>query len=280
MRLFLECRSCLEGLVGRTAERLKTSPEVREKAKRLALDYLEQNFRPGEVIPVVLARQLQEILKETAGDVDPFIADKEKEMALARRLASGLAPQSDSLEELIAFSALGNALDFFKTEEEILADMERGVEFTIDDRARFLSRLGRGTKILFLADNSGEAFFDLPLVTLLDEMGEVVYAVKGGAVQNDLTMEDVRRAGLDSQIKRVISTGMASPGLELSLASKEFLQEFRSAHLIIAKGMGHYETLSEMGLGEKVFYILKAKCLPVARSLGVPLGSYVARLGT
>jgi len=277
--LFAECRSCLEGLVGRTAERLRTSPEVRERARRLALDYLERNFRPGEVIPVELARRLQEILKNTAGDPDPFVADKEKEMALARRLASRLAPRSGSLKDLIAFSALGNALDFFKTEEEILADMEKGVEFAVDQRDRFLSCFKEGEKVLFLADNSGEAFFDLPLVSHLEKLGEVTYAVKGGAVQNDLTIEDVRRAGLDSLIKKIVSTGMASPGLELPLASEEFRKEFGSARLIIAKGMGHYETLSELGLGERVLYVLKAKCLPVARSLGVPLGSYVARLG-
>jgi len=42
--------------------------------------------------------------------------------------------------------------------------------------------------------------------------------------------------------------------------------------------MGHYEALSGCPPEGKVFYCLKAKCQPVAESLGVPLNSYVAML--
>jgi uncharacterized protein with ATP-grasp and redox domains len=42
--------------------------------------------------------------------------------------------------------------------------------------------------------------------------------------------------------------------------------------------MGYWETLSELPARGKVFHLLKAKCGPVARSLGVPLNSYVALL--
>jgi len=42
--------------------------------------------------------------------------------------------------------------------------------------------------------------------------------------------------------------------------------------------MGHYEALSELPPKGKFFYCLKAKCQPVADSLGVPMDSYVAML--
>jgi hypothetical protein len=48
--------------------------------------------------------------------------------------------------------------------------------------------------------------------------------------------------------------------------------------LVLAKGMGYWETLSELPAQGKVFYLLKAKCKPVADSLGVALNSYVALL--
>jgi len=42
--------------------------------------------------------------------------------------------------------------------------------------------------------------------------------------------------------------------------------------------MGHYEALSELPPEGRFFYCLKAKCKPVASSLGVPINSYVAML--
>jgi len=76
----------------------------------------------------------------------------------------------------------------------------------------------------------------------------------------------------------VITTGTATPGIIFSQASDEFKREFQSADLIFAKGMGYYESLSELPAQGKVFYCLMAKCQPVADSLKVPLNSYVALL--
>lgn len=75
-----------------------------------------------------------------------------------------------------------------------------------------------------------------------------------------------------------MTTGIASPGIVFTLASAQFKQEFESADLIFAKGMGYYESLSELPRQEKIFYCLMAKCKPVADSIGVPVNSYVAML--
>ncbi|HID19107.1 TPA: DUF89 family protein, partial [Candidatus Bathyarchaeota archaeon] len=53
--------------------------------------------------------------------------------------------------------------------------------------------------------------------------------------------------------------------------------------LTIAKGMGNYEAITELegrNLGIKVFFLLKAKCSPVARSLKVERGALVSLLKT
>ena len=53
---------------------------------------------------------------------------------------------------------------------------------------------------------------------------------------------------------------------------------------MIAKGTGHYETISEfdaradIGLSGRQLYILRAKCEPVARALAVQRGDLVAHL--
>jgi uncharacterized protein with ATP-grasp and redox domains len=97
-------------------------------------------------------------------------------------------------------------------------------------------------------------------------------------VQDDVILQDIREAGLESEFGIVITAGVASPGIVFSLASARFKREFASADLIFAKGMGHYEALSELPPEGKLFYCFRAKCQPVAESLGVPLNSYVAML--
>jgi uncharacterized protein with ATP-grasp and redox domains len=152
------------------------------------------------------------------------------------------------------------------------------VSFVVDDSEHLEAKLRNASHVLYLADNAGELYFDLPLVKWMRQFAQVIYVVKPSPVQNDLTLEDVKRSGLEGELGRVMSTGVASPGIVFPLASAEFKREFRSADLVFAKGMGHYEALSELPSEGRFFYCLKAKCQPVAHSLGVPLDSYVAML--
>jgi hypothetical protein len=160
----------------------------------------------------------------------------------------------------------------------IKEDMRKSISFTIDDSQRFEGKLRKASKVLYLADNAGEIYFDLPLVKKMRQFADVIYVVKPLPVLNDATLEDISNAGLESDFRRVITTGVASPGIIFALAATQFKQEFESADLIFAKGMGHYEALSELPSEGKFFYCLMAKCKPVADSLGVPMNSYVAML--
>ena len=121
-------------------------------------------------------------------------------------------------------------------------------------------------------------FFDLPLVKWIRKFTSVIYVVKAFPVQNDVTIEDIRLAGLQTELGSIIDTGTATPGIILSGASEQFKHEFETADFIFAKGMGYYESLSELPMEGKIFYCLVAKCQPVADSLNVPLNSFVAKL--
>jgi uncharacterized protein with ATP-grasp and redox domains len=210
---------------------------------------------------------------------DPYKAMKEREMTLARELYPELMSRyRDDLRGYLQLAAAANALDFFKELGSIRDDIRESVSFVIDDSEQLEAKLGDASTVLYLADNAGELYFDLPLVKRMKRFAQVTYVVKPSPVQNDLTLEDVRRSGLEGEFGNVISTGIASPGVVFSLASARFKREFESADLIFAKGMGHYEALSELPPEGKFFYCLMAKCQPVADSLGVPINSYVAML--
>jgi uncharacterized protein with ATP-grasp and redox domains len=225
------------------------------------------------------------VIKEVTHNSDPYRAIKEREMTLASELyseLSSLAKRSNLYEDgfrgYLQLAAVANAFDFFRDTDSLRDDFRKPVSFTIDDSDRLEEQFTNASKVLYLADNAGELYFDLPLVKWMKQFAQVVYVVKPSPVQNDLTSEDVRWSGLEGEFGKVISTGIASPGIVFSSASAQFKREFGSADLVFAKGMGHYEALSELPASEKFFYCLKAKCQPVADSLGVPLNSYVVML--
>ncbi|MEM2907049.1 MAG: ARMT1-like domain-containing protein, partial [Candidatus Odinarchaeota archaeon] len=76
---------------------------------------------------------------------------------------------------------------------------------------------------------------------------------------------------------RFITTGTDSVGLSVKDCSDEFLSYFYSSDLIIAKGMGYYETISEIKLKKPLALLLRAKCKPVAEDLKVVQNKNIAK---
>jgi hypothetical protein len=171
---------------------------------------------------------------------------------------------------------VGNALDFFRAEAETTREMLAGVEFEINAVPDFRRELaGTPGLLLYLADNAGEQFFDRPLLSGLRRRGwRVVYAVKGGPIQNDLTLADLEASGLLAALEPVVDTGARTVGLELDGVSPGFRELYAAARLIVAKGMGHFETMSHLS-DPRVWFLLQAKCPPVAQALGVDLNAFV-----
>jgi len=73
----------------------------------------------------------------------------------------------------------------------------------------------------------------------------------------------------------VIDNGSDAPGTLLPDCSAAFLERFDEADLVIAKGQGNYESLSEVS--KDIFFLLKAKCPAIARHLGCSVGSLAVR---
>jgi uncharacterized protein with ATP-grasp and redox domains len=90
-------------------------------------------------------------------------------------------------------------------------------------------------------------------------------------------MEDAEFAGL-TDIVNVIDNGSDAPGTILEDCSQDFRDFFEKADLIIAKGQGNYETLSEVN--KKIFFLLKVKCPVIARNIGCEVGEMILQKST
>ncbi|MDY6834454.1 MAG: ARMT1-like domain-containing protein [Chloroflexota bacterium] len=278
MKVVNECYTCLTRLINQASQLATDDKAIREEAKCSGMKVLDTDFCL-DAVSIVIATKIHKAIRYVSGTADPYLDMKKKELTLARSVSTNLRTHyTEDLRGHLQFAALGNSLDFFRPLSETKRRMNKPVEFKIDHSQVFQTRLEKAQQVLYLADNAGEIFFDLPLLGWMRQYTKVIYVVKASPVQNDLTLEDVRKASLLSEVSPVITTGTATPGIDLALASTEFKQAFSSSDLIFAKGMGFYESLSELPANNRYFHCLMAKCQPVAKSIGVPLDSYVAMM--
>ena len=216
--------------------------------------------------PPVNAIGLYGIIARLSGNRDPFATLKQQSNNLALRLrpqVEALIHQSDDpLYRAILFAIAGNIIDYGSQQHFDLDDTLRQClqrRPLINDYESLRHELTRARTILYLADNCGEIVFDGLLIDQLP--GEVTLAVKAGAIINDATLRDAEECGLHQKC-RVISNGTVCPGTPQGLCSNEFEELFARADVVISKGQGNFETLSEAR--RPVFHLLTVKCQVVA----------------
>ncbi|MCS7239953.1 MAG: ARMT1-like domain-containing protein [Candidatus Bipolaricaulota bacterium] len=227
--------------------------------------------------PLALGAAVAEVLRRELGEGDPFAPAKRegnaKLLALYPKLKERVRTAPDPLAEAMVLAAAANALDLGVHEKiDFLSALERALASPLGrwDFESFLAALAKTQEVLYLADNAGEIVADRILIEeLLAQGKQVTLAVRGGPILNDVTLADLAEIGLPEEVQ-VITTGADIPGILLPLCSPEFRARFREAKLVISKGMGNFEGLSqERG---PIFFLFQAKCFPVAAEAGVRLG--------
>lgn len=276
MEIRPECEACLRRLVDLTVAQATAEPARRQQARAAALEILAREFKPG-AIPAAIANLCHHAIMAVTRNPDPFARRKAAETAYLDGICRDLAgTYDDDLESLLKLAVLGNAIDFFRSEAEVTRELTSRVEFGLSELDRFRRQLaGPPGLCLYLADNAGEQFFEAPLVAHLRKLGwQVLYVVKAGPIQNDLTREDLYASGLGPALEPIVDTGARTVGLEITQAGAAFRELYDAAKIILAKGMGHFETLSHKA-DPRLYFLLQAKCQPVARALGVAPGAFV-----
>ena len=288
MKVRARCGYCLLHRGYREILRATEDEALRLKAMGELLRLLGRLLTPNAV-PARIGTQRDRLIRQLTGCPDPYREEKRRANKLALRLLPRVerlieeAEPGDRLREACRIACLGNIIEYDVPEhshdiEEALNRL-RGERLYIDDTDRFRELLKPGVRILLLTDNAGEIAFDRLLVRELRRLGcHVTVAVKGGPCLNDATMEDAEAVGMTQEADRVITTGVDAIGIDLSESSEEFKEVFHSADVIVSKGMANWETLTEYEAPAPILFLLRAKCPPVAESLGAPVESNVAKL--
>ena len=132
---------------------------------------------------------------------------------------------------------------------------------------QFKESVGQSSLILYIADNAGEIVFDRILIEQLLQIKKmkIVFAVREKPIINDATLDDAFQVGLN-EVATIISNGSDAPATILSQCSSKMRDYYQAADLIISKGQGNYESLSDRS--ENIFFLFKVKCPVIARDSG------------
>lgn len=226
---------------------------------------------PMDSTPPETGGLIYQKVREITGVEDPYKKIKESNiteaLALYPRLKQIVKNSHNKLLTAIRIAIAGNVIDLGVDKEfNILEDVYKVLkqDFAIFDFEEFITQLDKAESILYLGDNAGESVFDK---ILIEEMGKpVTYVVRDIPVINDVTVEDAVSSGLD-ELTEIISSGTSAPGAILKLCNDDFLDRFNNADMIISKGQGNYEGLSNVN--RSVFFLLIAKCHVIADDLKV-----------
>ena len=226
---------------------------------------------PMDNVPPATGMLIYNKIREITGIEDPFYEIKKKStenaLMLYPTLKEKLESSYDPLLEAIRIAIAGNVIDFgidktFNLEYEI--EITASKKSAINDYKKFQKHLKNAGQILYIGDNAGEAVLDRMLIEELNK--PVTYVVRETPVINDVIYSDAVDGGID-KVADIISSGTSAPGTILNTCNDEFIELFNSADMVISKGMGNYEALSEVK--RSIFFLLKAKCEIIANDLGV-----------
>jgi uncharacterized protein with ATP-grasp and redox domains len=278
-----QCVDCLMSLAKDVAALADPeNPGLIEKAERISRDVIAAAAHNESSSPQIANRILREI-RQITGIADPYADFKAREMYQARKIFSQLQSRvGEDLRSRVKLAALGNSLDFFKNSAQALANIpdqfNNGITFYYDNIDQLEACLAKSPqRALYLTDNAGEIYFDLPLYEYLKKYcGKIYLVVKGGPSLNDLTRVELQSARLEDRFDFVADTGSDGAGIDWENVSGEFRDLLNSADLIVSKGMANFETLYPQSISAPGFYLFKVKCEPIQNYIQAPVDSFLA----
>jgi len=280
MKVYLDCLPCFLrqalGAAQRATDDERTQREVLDRVASAIPSF------PLDVTPIELGRTVHRIVREVTGVDDPYRetkrADNERVAALLPRLRETVEQSADPLRAALTLAAAGNLIDFGARSE---VDFDRAIERGLEDGAGMVdypqlsARLASIDDVLYLGDNAGEIVLDRLVVERLADLGKrVTFVVRGRPIINDVTAEDAAFVGMND-VADVVSSGSDGPGTALRSCRPAFVDAFRRAALILSKGQGNFEGLSDENA--PLFFLLTVKCPVVARELEAEIGTTVLR---
>ena len=285
MRIWPQCIPCIMKVRLQEIQDTPLQNDQKIEAMTKFIEKIQQYISP-DASTVRLATIGFRLVKELTGVEDPYKIYKEESTMIASNILGKIKERISGLKgykkfrQLVLLSINSNMLDpgtpynFTPDElEQILFDDN----LKIDHTKEIFQEIFTVNEIIYLLDNCGEAVFDLLLVKFIREntSAKIFVVAKGKPYQNDVLYSDALRLGFQ-KYALLLSTESDAAGPFPDEISKDTMEKIKNADLVISKGMANYEAYLDEPYSKNIAFLLKAKCIPVATSLGVNPGDSVA----
>jgi len=290
MKTYFDCISCFYRQAI-SAARIANLTEDTQKQILIELSQNMDKFLSG-YIPPEIARMVYDIVHKHATTEDIYKKIKEESNVFALKLYPELKERLIEADHSLLFATqlaiAGNIIDFAaKAHLDVACEIDRILKKTSDllwtdgnasifNFASFKTKIYNSKVILYLADNAGEIVFDKILLETIkhhNSGAKIYFAVKEKPIINDALAQDAIQCGID-EIATVISSGSELSGTILSYCNKEFLDLFNTADLVISKGQGNFEGLSQV-TSRDIYFLFIAKCPVIARMINSNTGNMI-----
>jgi len=245
---------------------------------------------PLDATPIDIGQLIHRLVREITGVADPYKKVKRESNDLGLKLYSYLKSEIEASEDpllmALNIAGAGNIIDFgpklaldsnTSMEEILKGSFTQALQNQLNqaDYDSFKHKLENVEGVLYLGDNTGEIVCDKLLIEQLLKVGKkVTFVVRDKPTINDATLEDAVYVGLD-KLATVMLNGSDAPGTRLKDCSSEFRHLFECSELIISKGQGNFEGLSEVP--GPIFFLFKVKCPVIAREVDTNIGAIVLK---
>lgn len=291
MKVELRCISCILNRGYLQTQEATGDKALQFKTLSAILSLLAEEFKPT-ANPAYLGTKRDRLIRKITGNPDPYKQKKQlsnkkalEVVPLAKTIISKETSPELRFRKACLSAIVGNIMEFdipdnpfkFTDLEKLIQEAEK--DLALDEIPQIFNKAKKAKTVLYLTDNAGEIALDTLLVQELKNLGaHVTVAVKYGPILNDATLEDAQIVGMDKVADEVISTGSDAVGLFPEECSDEFIDVYNSVDLVVAKGMGYAETLTELELPVSHALLLRTKCSTVANYFNVGTGKNIAKL--
>ncbi|MCY6372637.1 damage-control phosphatase ARMT1 family protein [Clostridium ganghwense] len=284
MKLDLNCITCNINQAIKIMDLLEMERNKKEEMMREVLEYLS-NADYSKCNPEVIGGTWNIILKYIEND-NPYSDIKKyyniEVLKMIEEIENLIRNSDNKFNTALKIAIAGNLIDFAAKHKFDLDMLKKKImniqelNLTIDHSKNLYESLKIAKSVMYLGDNCGEICLDKLFIKYIKNEFpnvKVYFGVRGKIIVNDVTFDDAQMVGMQ-EVADTIENGDGSLGTVIERVSDEFREKFYGADVVIAKGQGNYESLSEIDK-KNIFHLFMAKCEPVSSSLGVKTMSIV-----
>jgi uncharacterized protein with ATP-grasp and redox domains len=216
---------------------------------------------------------MHRLIKKAIHMEDPYKKEKkdynELLLSLEEDIRDVIKKSDNPFQTALRYSLAGNIIDFGPPKKfDVSKALSEAVTKSpaIDHSFELKKELKQAFSVLYLGDNAGEIVLDKLFIETIGHPN-LYFAVRGSKIINDVTLEDAEKVGI-AKIAKVISNGYDAPSTLPARCSREFRNIFDKADIIISKGQGNLEGLTDV-TDKKIFFLLMVKCNVIAEMIKV-----------